>query len=138
MTLKGNSNGTNAHQSPNAGRVSALRCTFGGRSIVPDISVFSWERIPRQENGRIANVFLIAPDWTIEILSPDQSQTKLTKNLLHCLKHESQIGWLIDPKEQSVFVYLSNRSTDVFDAPEAQLPVPEFARDFSFTLGEPD
>ena len=117
---------------------SELRCTFGGRSTVPDISVFSWERIPRQENGRVANVFLIAPDWTIEILSPAQSQTKVTKNLLDCLKHESQIGWLIDPKEQSVFVYLSNRSIDVFDAPEAQLPVPEFARDFSFTVGESD
>src|SRR6478672_8787024 len=37
---------------------SELRCTFGGRSIVPDISVFLWDRIPRDENGEIANVFL--------------------------------------------------------------------------------
>lgn len=54
-----------------------LRCTFGGRSTVPDIAVFVWDRIPRDENGEIANAFLIAPDWTIEILSPDQSQTKV-------------------------------------------------------------
>ncbi|RUS95197.1 hypothetical protein DSM107003_33970 [Trichormus variabilis SAG 1403-4b] len=27
---------------------SELRCTFGGRSIVPDVSVFCWHRIPRQ------------------------------------------------------------------------------------------
>lgn len=53
-----------------------LRCTFGQRSTVPDISVFTWDRIPRDENGEIANVFLAAPDWTIELLSPDQSQTK--------------------------------------------------------------
>ena len=63
-----------------------LRCTYGGRSTIPDISVFTWNRIPRKENGGIANAFLIAPDWTIEILSPDQSQTKVTKNILHCLK----------------------------------------------------
>ncbi len=28
-----------------------LRCTFGGRSIVPDVTVFSWDRIPRDEKG---------------------------------------------------------------------------------------
>lgn len=50
-----------------------LRCTFGGRSIVPDIGVFIWQQIPRDQNGEIANTFSVAPDWTIEILSPDQS-----------------------------------------------------------------
>jgi len=59
-----------------------LRCTFGGRSIVPDVAVFAWERIPLDENGDVANVFQAAPDWTIEILSPDQSQTKVTGNIL--------------------------------------------------------
>ena len=44
-----------------------LRCTFGDRSIVPDIVVFVWERIPRDENGEVSNTFAIAPDWTIEI-----------------------------------------------------------------------
>lgn len=115
---------------------SELRCTFGGRSIVPDIAVFTWERIPRQENGKVANVFAIAPDWTIEILSPDQSQTKVTKNILHCLKYETKMGWLIDPEEQSVFVYLPDRPTDVFDEPGAHLPLPEFAQDFNLTVGK--
>jgi Uma2 family endonuclease len=31
---------------------SELRCTFGGRSIVPDIVVFTWERIPRDRKAR--------------------------------------------------------------------------------------
>ncbi len=44
---------------------SELRCTSGGRSIIPEISVFLWSRIHRQENGGIANVFSLAPDWTI-------------------------------------------------------------------------
>ena len=111
-----------------------LRCTFGGRSTVPDIAVFLWGRIPRKENGGVANVFSIAPDWTIEILSPDQSQTKVTKNILHCLKHGTQMGWLIDPDEQSVFVYLADQPTTVYDEPETQLPVPEFAKDFKLTI----
>ncbi|MEH1930029.1 Uma2 family endonuclease [Nostoc sp.] len=112
-----------------------LRCSFGdNRSIVPDISVFTWDRIPRQENGRVANIFSIAPDWTIEILSCDQSQTKVTKNILHCLKYGTQMGWLIDPKEQSVFVYLPDQPTTFYEELETQLPVPEFAKDFSLTV----
>lgn len=111
-----------------------LRCTFGGRSTVPDIAVFLWSRIPRKEDGGVANNFLIAPDWTIEILSPDQSQTKVTKNILHCLQHGTQMGWLIDPDEQCVFVYLPDRSTTVYEEPNAQLPVPEFAQGFHLTI----
>jgi Uma2 family endonuclease len=115
---------------------SELRCTFGGRSTVPDISVFTWARIPRQDNGGVANVFAIAPDWTIEILSPGQSQTKVTKNILHCLKHQAQMGWLIDPGERSVLIYRPDRPTEVFDRPEARLPVPDFAKDLSLTIEE--
>ncbi|MBW4593410.1 MAG: Uma2 family endonuclease [Brasilonema angustatum HA4187-MV1] len=115
---------------------SELRCTFGGRSIVPDVTVFSWARIPRDENGEVANSFQLAPDWTIEILSPDQSQTKVTKNILHCLKSKTRMGWLVDPEEQSVFVYLPDQPTDVFDQPETRLPVPEFARDLALTVGD--
>ena len=113
---------------------SELRCTFGGRSIIPDVSVFLWSRIPRKENRQVANVFSISPDWTIEILSPDQSQTKVIKNILHCLNHGTQMGWLIDPSEQCVFVYLADRPTAFYDEPDALLPVPEFAREFNLTV----
>jgi Uma2 family endonuclease len=113
-----------------------LRCSFGGRAIVPDVTVFTSDRIPRDENGDIANVFSIAPDWTIEILSPDQSQTKVTKNILHCLQNGTQMGWLIDPAERSIFVYAADRSTQVFDEEIDVLPVPEFAKDFQLTLGD--
>ena len=36
-----------------------LRCTFDGRSIVPDVSVFQWHRIPRRANGRVENAFTL-------------------------------------------------------------------------------
>ncbi len=115
---------------------SELRCTFGGRSTVPDVSVFTWERIPRDENGEVANTFAIAPDWTIEILSPDQSQTKVVRNILHCLAHGTQMGWLIDPDEKLVFVYFADRTIAFFEAPGDRLPVPPFAESFNLTVGE--
>jgi Uma2 family endonuclease len=113
-----------------------LRCTFGGRSTVPDVAVFTWDRIPRDENGEIANVFNIAPDWTIEILSPDQSQTKVTRNILHCLDHGTQLGWLIDPSEQSVLVYFPQQKPAFLAEITDTLPLPQFADAFQLTLGE--
>jgi len=111
-----------------------LRCTFGDRSTVPDIAVFIWSKIPRDLKGEIANTFPVAPDWTIEILSPDQSQVKVTKNILHCLKHGTQMGWLIDLDEQAVFVYRPKQETEVFDEFDRVLPMPSFANELKLTI----
>ena len=113
-----------------------LLCTFGGRSTVPDIAVITRIRIPRDESGAVADVFAIAPDWTIEILSPDQSQTRVVKNILHALKYGAFMGWLIDPDEQTVFVYRSNQSVEIFDERDQLLPVPEFAQGLALTIGK--
>ena len=115
---------------------SELRCTFGERSIVPDVSVFTWDRIPRDDNGQIADSFKIPPEWTIEILSPDQTQTRVTKNILHCLNNGTQLGWLIDPSEQSVLVYYPNLQPAFFEAATDVLPVPKFAESFKLTPAE--
>jgi Uma2 family endonuclease len=115
---------------------SKLRCTFGRRSVVPDISVFVWERIARDNSGEVADKVSHPPDWTIEILSPNQSISKVTKNILHCLAHETQMGWLIDPKERVVFVYYADRPTQFFDVAEQQIPIPDFASEFRLTVAE--
>ncbi|MDJ0574564.1 MAG: Uma2 family endonuclease [Xenococcaceae cyanobacterium MO_234.B1] len=113
-----------------------LRCTFSGRSIVPDVTVFTWNRIPRDDNGEIADSFQAAPNWMIEILSPDQNQTKVTKNILHCLDNGTQLGWLIDPSVQSVLVYFPKQQPAFFEVATDVLPVPDFAKSFQLTLGE--
>ncbi|NEP56346.1 MAG: Uma2 family endonuclease [Symploca sp. SIO2G7] len=89
-----------------------LRCTFGGRSIVPDISVFSWQRIPLDTDGEIENTFTISPDWTIEILSPEQSSTRVINNILFCLNHGTELGWLIDPQERLIITFLPGKQPE--------------------------
>ncbi|WP_017652130.1 Uma2 family endonuclease [Fortiea contorta] len=113
-----------------------LRCTFGGHSIVPDVAVFAWERIPIDECGDVANVFPIYPDWTIEILSPDQSPTKITGNILHCLKHGSKLGWLIDPEDRTILVYPQNQQPEFLEEEQQILPVPDLVKDLQLTVGE--
>ncbi|MGC8714161.1 MAG: Uma2 family endonuclease [Leptodesmis sp.] len=39
-----------------------LRCTFGGRSIVPGIAVFQWQHIPFSAEGQILDDFNLPPD----------------------------------------------------------------------------
>jgi Uma2 family endonuclease len=91
-----------------------LRCTFGSRSIVPDIAVFRWQNIKLDENGEPVDNVFVAPDWTIEILSPDQSSNRVTGNILHCLKHGCQLGWLVDPGDRSVLVFQPQQQPELF------------------------
>ncbi|MGB0563100.1 MAG: Uma2 family endonuclease [Spirulinaceae cyanobacterium] len=115
---------------------SELRCTFGERSTVPDVCIFTGSRIPCDANGEIANNIETHPDWSIEILSPEQSQTRVTKNILHCLHHGAQMGWLIDPEEQTVLVYFPPAQVKVLERASDRLPMPAFAANGEITVGE--
>jgi Uma2 family endonuclease len=90
-----------------------LRCSFGSRSIVPDVAVFKWSRIPFDADGEPPNDFLLCPDWTIEILSPEQSSNRVIGNILYCLQHGCQLGWLIDPSDRSILVFLPNQQPEL-------------------------
>ncbi len=45
------------------------------------------------------------------------------------------MGWLIDPDERAVFVYLPKQQIEVFDEPDALIPVPSFASEVQLTVG---
>lgn len=113
-----------------------LRCTFAGNSIVPDVAVFTWKHLPVNPDGTIGNRFAIAPDWVIEILSPEQSMSLVTKKILSCLNNGSLLGGLIDPNEKLIFTYTSNNQPQFFEKNNAVIPVPNFAENLHITLGE--
>lgn len=113
-----------------------LRCSFGGRAIVPDIAVFAWDRIPVDEQGRVANVFNLEPDWLIEILSPAQSPIRVIDKLLHSLNHGSQMGWLVDPETSSVLAYPPQQQPQLFKGTDDHLLVPALVKDLELTAAE--
>ncbi|NJM27108.1 MAG: Uma2 family endonuclease [Pseudanabaena sp. RU_4_16] len=86
-----------------------LRCTFAGRSIVPDICVFEWENIPLDADGEICNKIELAPDWIIEILSPEQSSILVIDKISFALKHGTKLGWLIAPEERTILTFCDDR-----------------------------
>ena len=90
-----------------------LRCTFAGRSIVPDVAVFEWSRIQFDADGEAPNDFLMHPDWTIEILSPEQSSNRVIGNILYCIRHGCRLGWLLDPDDRSILVFLPKQQPEL-------------------------
>ena len=86
-----------------------LRCTFAKRSIVPDLAVFRWARIPKTPKGRIANRVETYPDWTIEILSPGQSAALLMEKIVFCLRGGTSLGWLVFPEDEAVTIFQPDR-----------------------------
>jgi Uma2 family endonuclease len=99
-----------------------LRCSFGNRSIVPDIAVFRWSQILFDTDGEIPDDFFIAPSWTIEILSPQQGSNRVTGNILHCLKHGGELGWLLDPRDRSILTFLPQQAPELW-AGDEPLPI---------------
>jgi Uma2 family endonuclease len=99
-----------------------LRCLCGQDATVPDIVVFYWDRIPVTATGRVANRFELPPDWSIEILSPGQSQTLVMTKILNCLANGTKLAWLIDPSESAILVISPDRRVDILTG-DSQLPV---------------
>lgn len=111
-----------------------LRCSFGIRSIVPDVAVFKWLRIPFEADGEPPNDFLFCPDWTIEILSPEQSSNRVIGNILYCLQHGCQLGWLIDPSDRSILVFLPNQQPQLLQGSDRLSVLEEI--DLELTVGQ--
>jgi len=86
-----------------------LRCNFGDVSIVPDIAVMRWANIPFLPNKRVANEAPIAPDWIIEILSPEQSPLRVMNKISLAITNGSDLGWLISPAQDLIMVYQGDR-----------------------------
>ncbi|WP_414564086.1 MULTISPECIES: Uma2 family endonuclease [unclassified Anabaena] len=99
--------------------IQELRCIVPPYSPVPDISIVAGDRL-QDEDGPLEG----APDWLIEIRSPDQSTLDLQNKILHCLSNGTQLAWLIDITRQQIWVWLGD-----------DLPVVLSAEDILPTLG---
>ncbi len=106
-------NRINAAQSPYEA-IPELRCNVGSLSPVPDIVIVAEARLP--ETGHLQ----AAPDWLIEIRSPDQSTVDLEAKILHCLKQGTVLAWLIDLQRNRIWVWQEGELDILTDA--ARLP----------------
>jgi Uma2 family endonuclease len=81
-----------------------LREAFGRDSLVPDVAVYRWERIPRSAAGRLVNAAPMPPDIAIEIRSPGQRVQDLVDKCRRYLAHGSELTLVVDPDGESVIL----------------------------------
>ncbi len=96
-----------------------LRVTFGGRSYVPDVSVYRWERIPVDEAGRLANDFFDPPDIAVEIVPPEQRVNAQVRRCLWFVANGVGAALLVDPADESVLLFRPGQSPQPLHAAEA-------------------
>lgn len=92
-----------------------------------DIAVFLWKNIPFLVDDEIPDNFNLAPDWIIEILSPDQNANKVIGKILHSLQHGSKLVWFLDPSDRSILTFQPNQQP-VLMSNSDRLPVLENIR----------
>ncbi len=94
--------------------IQELRCVVPPLSPVPDIVVVRRDRLPQADGP-----FPGAPDWLIEIRSPDQSILHLQSKILHCLLAGTELAWLIDWQRQQIWVWTDQDLPLVYGPGEA-------------------
>lgn len=80
-------------------------------------------------------LFETDPDWIIEILSPEQSANKVIKKIIFCLKQGAQLGWLIDPKDESVTIYQPEQFPEI-KSDEENLSVLQCLEELQLSVAE--
>jgi Uma2 family endonuclease len=85
-----------------------LRTTFGGKSYVPDLSVYRWARVPRDESGNLVDDVRAPPDIAVEVVSPGQSINRLVRRCRWYVANGLEIALVIDPDDHSVLAFLAD------------------------------
>jgi Uma2 family endonuclease len=67
----------------------------------PDVGYWSKERVAEVPDG----YFQVAPDLAVEVVSPDDSHTRLQNKVRHYLKVGVRMVWLVDPELRIVTIY---------------------------------
>jgi Uma2 family endonuclease len=86
--------------------------------LVPDISWVSPEQlqaVPREERGR---VWHLCPAFVVEVRSPNQSLPSQQGRMEHWIELGVQLGWLIDPRGQSVWIYRPDQKPERYVRPD--------------------
>ena len=82
-----------------------LRTAFAGRSRVPDVAVYRWERSLRTPKGELAEDALEPPDVAVEIASPEQSVNAQVSKCLWYVENGVHLALLVDAQDRSVLLF---------------------------------
>lgn len=85
-----------------AAAFTETRVNFAGDSVVPDLIVYRWERVPHDEQGEVALDFMTPPDIAVEIISPGQTLRNLEDRCRWYVANGVPVSLLIHPRRRTV------------------------------------
>ena len=89
-----------------------------GSKRSPDLAWIArerWEAIPKKLRKKFAP---ICPDFVVELRSESDALEMLKEKMEEYLENGAQLGWLIDPLEKRVYVYLPDTKVKVLKNPK--------------------
>ena len=81
----------------------------GDRMMKPDVAFVSTARLDVDED----KMFPIPPDLAIEVVSPSDVQSRVTRKALDYLNAGTQLVWVLDPVSKTVTVYRSENDIEI-------------------------
>jgi len=73
-----------------------------------------WERLTPEQRRKFAP---ICPDFVLELKSPSDDLASLQAKLQEYIDNGAQLGWLIDPETQQVYVYRPGQTVQTLERP---------------------
>jgi len=82
-----------------------LRESYAQASTIPDVSVYTWDRLPRRAEGGWNNDVRDPPDVAFEVRSPGQSATDVLVRCLWYVANGARVSLYADPVERLVVAF---------------------------------
>ncbi|WP_427162781.1 Uma2 family endonuclease [Aliinostoc sp. HNIBRCY26] len=73
-----------------------------------------WETIPLEQRKRFAP---ICPEFVVELRSETDNLKTLQEKMAEYIANGTELGWLIDRKQQKVFIYRPEKAVEELDNP---------------------
>ena len=83
----------------------------------PDASWVSRRRYDQLTDREQERFLPLCPDFAIELKSPSDTLAALERKMDEYIANGLQLGWLIDPKQKTVYIYRPHLSVEIFDNP---------------------
>ena len=85
-------------------------------SLLPDVSYYSFERLPRNLEEDERERPRIAPDIAFEILSPRESRRRISEKTELYLRHGARLVAVLDPKTRLLKLLAANNAETTVEA----------------------
>jgi Uma2 family endonuclease len=108
-------------QQDGRGKVHGGNCGWNladGSTLAPDVSWTSNERLSKFTKKEHEGFLPIAPDFVVEILADGDPLAERQAKMLQWLENGAQLGWLIDPFQQTAAIYRAGEPPRVLEKPD--------------------